>query len=371
MKVQQRSALALVGLLSCVSEGSAWATQTPFSPTTTSVLAGVVHHEQRQAPPTTRRFVNTRLFTTSEPGVNEKNPTKNIVIQGKKLSAAAGAIPEVISLPTVASVLVATVATFVLNNSLNMGPVKASSIVGLLSACVLPQQYAIAAFCASFAGMAKTAVIPSVAASGVLGLVCAAMLTLFDQKKWLVGVGGRLGFVAQLACTTQFLIASLLFGTPAAPAALVGSTPLNFRILAAQLPMVASLTVGGALFMRYWKYLLASKSKRLSSLVGSVSVTGLLAGLALPPSMAGPIFCGSFVAMAAPTKLPTLMSLVWASILAGAAQQSLAGVMLGGWGGKLGTAALMGVLAYRGLAKIVPDENLETKMGVNNMKVPR
>ena len=34
-------------------------------------------------------------------------------------------------------------------------------------------------------------------------------------------------------------------------------------------------------------------------------------------------------------------------------QQSLAGILLGGWGGKLGTAALMGVLSYNVIAKTV------------------
>jgi hypothetical protein len=56
--------------------------------------------------------------------------------------------------------------------------------------------------------------------------------------------------------------------------------------------------------------------------------------------------------MSAPTKLPTYGALLGASIMGGLCQQSLAGVLLGGWGGKLGTAALMGVLSYRGLANV-------------------
>jgi hypothetical protein len=167
-----------------------------------------------------------------------------------------------------------------------------------------------------------------------------------------VGVGGRLGFIAQCACTTQFLISSL-FLAPVAPAALIGSGPLDFKTLATQLPKVAGFTVAGALFMRLWKQLFAGKNSRLANSVGAVSATGLLASSILPASVAGPIFCGSFVAMSAPTKLASTKALVLASLLAGAAQQSLAGVMLGGWGGKLGTAALMGVLAYTQLEKLV------------------
>ena len=262
--------------------------------------------------------------------------------------------------------------TFILNNMYNLGPIKASGIVGLVSTVALPNNLAVAAFCGSFAGMAKMAVVPSYFASGVLGLICAGMILLFDSQKWLVGVGGRLGFIAQMACTTEFLLASVLMGTTGGPGvALVGTTPLNYQQLIKQLPRVASLTVFGALFMKWWKHAFEGRCAQLSNLVGPASATGLIAGLAFPPAVAGPIFCGSFVAMAAPSKLPTLMSVIWASILAGAAQQTLAGVLLGGWGGKLGTAALIGVLAYRGVIKIIPREKLETQMGANNMKVPR
>ena len=386
MKMHQ-SGLALVGFMS-VSVASAWANHVPFYLAANSNVAAahlhtvsLAHGKQRRQNTTirtARRSVYPKgLFSASESSSssNQQQTTKEKIsaVSTAATAAVSAAIPQGVSasLPTIASVLAATVGTFVLNNSLNLGPVKASSLVGLVSTLILPLPLAIAAFCGGFAGMATTNVIPGLGASSVLGLVCAAMITLFDRQKWLLGVGGRLGFIAQCSCTAQFLMASLLFGAPPAPAALVGSTPLNFSKLATQLPMVASLTVAGALAMRYWKHLVADKSVRLTNVVGSVSVVGLASGLALPPAMAGPIFCGTFVAMAAPTKLPTLMSLVWASILAGAAQQSLAGVMLGGWGGKLGTAALMGVLAYRGLVKMVPDEKLETKMGINNMKVPR
>ena len=54
--------------------------------------------------------------------------------------------------------------------------------------------------------------------------------------------------------------------------------------------------------------------------------------------------------MSAPAKLPTYGALLGASIMGAVSQQSLAGVLLGGWGGKLGTAALIGVLSYNILA---------------------
>lgn len=320
--------------------------------------------QQKTKHPSSKRLLLTRPFSTS---VDEQETTPQKLIQtksnvedtksttkftffqlpksGKEVLPSKDAI--LTSVPTAASVFIATFGTFILNNYLSLGPVKSSSIAGLIATMILPEKLAIAAFCGSFAGMARMAVIPSLGASALLGMVCAAMLTLFDKQKWLLGVGGRLGFIAQCACTTQFLVSSLLVGAPEAPAALIGNPILpNPTNLMRQIPFISAYTVVGALFMRFWKFLLANKSERLANSVGAVGATGLLAGVVLPASVAGPIFCGSFVAMAAPTKLPTRKSLIGASILAALSQQSLAGIMLGGWGGKLGTAALMGVVSY-------------------------
>ena len=258
--------------------------------------------------------------------------------------------PPLVSIPSVASVFVATVGTFLINNYLNLGPIKASSIIALAASLVLPEKLALAALCGSFAGMAKLAVIPGgILASAVLGLLCAAALTLFDHKKWLIGMGGRLGFIAQTACTTQFIITSLLAGGATESAALVGRVA-SWPKVASQLPQVTTFTVVGALFMKYWKEFFAKKSpvhfQRLSTSVAAVGATGLVASFLLPASLAGPAFCGSFVTMSAPTKLPSLLSLIGASALAGLSQQAIAGIMLGGWGGRLGTAAFLGVLSY-------------------------
>jgi hypothetical protein len=67
-------------------------------------------------------------------------------------------------------------------------------VTGLLATLVLPKKLALAALCGSFAGMAKTAVIPGVGAGLLLGAICAGIVALFDKKKWLIKVGGRLGF---------------------------------------------------------------------------------------------------------------------------------------------------------------------------------
>lgn len=265
------------------------------------------------------------------------------------------------------AIIAGTVATYVLHNQLTtMGPVQASGLVGLASTLLLPEKLALAALCGSFAGMAKTAVVPTLLSAGLLGGVCAGVMGLFDKKAWFIGFGGRLGFIAQCACTLQFLFfkygQKAWLATPAmegalgstAPAAMIADFSLyemTTSQIKAQVPPLMLFTVGGALFMRLWKHLTAKLPNKVSNSVAAVSMTGVLGGLYLPASIAGPAFCGSFVAMASPAILPSLLSLVLASVLAGLTQLGITGLLLGGWGGKLGTAALMGVVAYRLMMK--------------------
>jgi len=271
------------------------------------------------------------------------------------------------SLAKVSAVAAATVVTYALHNHLTaMGPVQASGIVAIASTLLLPEKLAIAALCGSFAGMAKVAVVPTLLSAGLLGMVCAGVLGLFDKKAWLVGFGGRLGFIAQCACTLQFLL--FKYGQKAwqatqvmeqtlgstAPAAMIadfGLYEMTTSQIKAQVPPLLLFTVAGALFMRLWKQVTQKLPNKVSNSVAAVGMTGLLGGLYLPASIAGPAFCGSFVAMASPAILPSLLALVLASVLAGLSQLGLTGMLLGGWGGKLGTAASMGVMGYRLMIK--------------------
>lgn len=280
------------------------------------------------------------------------------------------------------SVFGGTLLTFWLNNFLNLGPVLGSSVTALLSTLVLSEKMALAALCGSFAGMAKTTVISATVGTPyfflpatLLAVLCSSTLGLFDKQKWLIGVGGRLGFVAQCACTFQFILSSLFLSSfmsvfqPSAKAALFGS--FSIRKAVVQFPSVAVCTVAGALFMSVWKDVVKQIENRpsqqsegqgvvgnmvnsiqsflkgrLSNSVAAVGATGLIAAVLAPPSIAGPAFCGSFIAMSSPAKLATYGALVGASVWAAVFQQVMSGALLGGWGGKLGTAALLGVVAY-------------------------
>jgi hypothetical protein len=294
---------------------------------------------------------------TENQGVKLKS-SKSVASDGTKgvetKQNAGVAILSSLSSQSAAYAIGGTAITYFLNNILSLGAVPASSLTGLLAARFFSDKMALAAFCGSFAGMAKTSVIPNIFSSFVLGACCAVMLHLFDKKKWLVGVGGRLGFIAQCACTVQFIVASLL-GFKSEGAALVGALP-PLRTLVSEFPKVSFFTVVGALFTSYCKDILARESKdagtesakafyqQMSTSVAAVGATGLLASIVLPASLVGPTVCGSFIAMSSPDRLATYGSLIGASIMGGVAQLMLAGTLLGGWGGKLGTASLLGVL---------------------------
>jgi len=278
------------------------------------------------------------------------------------------------------SIVVGTVLTYVLNNhrNFNLGPIKASCTVGLLSAIFLPQSLVVPTFGGSFAGMARVAVIPSgIFPPLILGLLCSTMINIFDERKWFVGIGGRLGLMAQLACTIQFILSTALVGhrfpivvSPAGGGAklvdLAAYATWTKQRWISLLPLCSS-TVLGALFMNTWKEAFTAKSNqsieemgpflsgiacRLSTPVAAVGVTGLImmSSIFSRSSIVGPAaLCGAYVAMSSPQKIETHGELIGASIMAGICQWMLSGVLLGGWGGKLGTASLIGVLLYRAL----------------------
>ena len=293
------------------------------------------------------------------------------------------ALPTVTSDGTVAKTCAATAATvitYIVNNQYNLGPVMGSSVVALASAIALgPTRPVVqlAALCGSFAGMARQAVIPSPAAAVVLGLVCSYMIRLFDRQKWLIGKGGRLGFIAQVACTSTFVvlryglrvipssirsILESILGEAVAPAALVDLNlykSLSVAGAATTLaPMILS-TIAGAFFMSFFKEYASKLSlPHLATPTAAVGATGAIAAL-VSPTVAAPAFVGSFIAMSAPTVLKNRKALALASALSAVAWVGMTGLLLGGWGGKMGTAALLGVLMYGALPKGSEDKEKE------------
>ena len=255
----------------------------------------------------------------------------------------------------VASITFGTTATFFLNNHYDLGPISSSGIIGLFSAIVLPEPLALASLCGSFAGMARTPVVPGLPAAAMLGLFTSGVSRLFDNMGLAIGVGGRLGLIAQISCTSQFILHSLLgayvssaLGPLSSSAALVDFSLYRMPLSKyAQLAVTTTTgTVLGALFMRLWKDFFSSLSLRLSSSTAAVGAAGILSNFFPALISPGPFFAGSFVAMSAPSKINSLRGLILASLLSAVAQMGMIGCLLGGWGGKLGTGAFLGVALF-------------------------
>ncbi|CAN0023174.1 unnamed protein product, partial [Heterosigma akashiwo] len=102
-----------------------------------------------------------------------------------------------------AAITFATWITWAANNAGALGPVVASSAVGLIIPH-LDKARAVGIFTGSFAGMVSAGNIsgPFV---GLLGVLTGLIFREATRRGFAVGVGGRLGFMAQLACSLTLL----------------------------------------------------------------------------------------------------------------------------------------------------------------------
>ena len=113
----------------------------------------------------------------------------------------------------VVAAAVAALATFAVSVRLGHGPVVGSAVVGLVAGLVCPpllaggDAVAAVAFCASFAGMAAPARIPSPGAMLLAGGT--AGLAFVGATPYFVGFGGKLGTIAFAACLATAGVLSL------------------------------------------------------------------------------------------------------------------------------------------------------------------
>jgi hypothetical protein len=191
-----------------------------------------------------------------------------------------------------------------------------------------------------------------------------------DRRKLLVGVGGRLGWVAQLACSLFFMVACLV-RDPTKPAALIKPSlyPLPVQATVNQLLEQYALVGTGCLCMRLVRNWLNRKHARLfagrSAAVTAVGIVGTAATTLIPyltsfaltksystVAFAAPIYCGCVLALSGPLVLPDRASLALACLFAAIYQVALVGVFVGGWSGKVGTTACLGVVTARAILSL-------------------
>lgn len=100
-----------------------------------------------------------------------------------------------------------SLATWCLNTQLDLGPVVASGLVGLLAALVLPSEQAVATYTASFVGMSSPAALSAVPmvlmAGGLMGMIFILALPVYQ------GFGGKLGTIAACAVLLTMFVFDL------------------------------------------------------------------------------------------------------------------------------------------------------------------
>lgn len=229
--------------------------------------------------------------------------------------------------------VVATLLTFYINNSLQLGGVVASALVGLMGPLLFPKlQRAI--FCGSFAGMASTMIFTNVWWVVLAGLFAGLLLAL--SREIYDGFGGKLGASGFFGTITASLLAGEFIHL--APEATFKSD-IN----------IAIYFIIGAVLTYY-----INKINKTGTVLAS-SAVGLMGGLILPVVYGTPggnyavaLFCGSFVGMTLIDRLTAefylFISSFMGSIIYFYSQMNFIGL-----GGKLGTTAFASVVSWWGL----------------------
>jgi hypothetical protein len=231
-------------------------------------------------------------------------------------------------------------ATYVLSVELELGPVVASALVGLLGGLVLPAQGA-AIYCGSFAGMSSAALLANGVEMLAAGIVAGVVYVLANGT--LSGFGGKLGTTAFVGTVVTGLGLGRIFAPAPMPA-----PPLALHII---------LTCIAAALLTYW----LSRPLKHGPVIGS-SVVGLVGGLLLPalapeagPLLAVAAFCASFTGMSGAARLPAPPWMTVAGLITGIVFV-LSLPVLGGAGGKLGTIAMGAATATWALRLAVKGE---------------
>lgn len=230
------------------------------------------------------------------------------------------------------AVVIGAAATFLLAKLAGISAVIASAIAGIFAGIVFPQ-YAVAAFCGSFVGMASPGMFsfPMLLLAGAL----AALLYHVGGSNYL-GVGGKLG-------TTAFfgtLGVALLNGEK-----IIHEWTADYSIL----PVVLIYAAAGACVT----HIISEKLK--TGVVVASGIVGLVAGIILPliheangASYAALVFCASFAGMAS----KKVLNKSWLFLIAGAVCGLIfffSSPYYNGLGGKLGTIAFISVLVIKTL----------------------
>ncbi|MDP3387801.1 MAG: hypothetical protein Q8S24_11240 [Eubacteriales bacterium] len=230
--------------------------------------------------------------------------------------------------------------TAVLNHYLNLGPVIASSLVGLLGV-VMMKKYQIPIYCGSFVGMASLGVLANY--SGILLAAGLSGFLFLIAGNVFIGFGGKLGAIAYFG---TFLAAVLTGGI--AETIRPDTVLLDWRLV-----FYFTLAAAGT-------YILNKRS--VHGAVASSSLVGLLFALFIPffhDTSAGFLavgaFCGTFIGMSATSRLKNTGQILLAGII-GSLIFTYTQHYFIGLGGKLGAMAFVASIATAGIFDVMKNK---------------
>jgi len=236
----------------------------------------------------------------------------------------------------VTAVLAGALITFFMSHELNLGPVVASGVVGLIGA-MASKKYEVPIYCGSFVGMSSIlmfgdyqSLLFSAIISGMFFLIAGSVFS---------GFGGKLGMIAFGGTMTY----SIVTGNAYVVSAFTGEVSNGIIVVFMILGAVAT-------------YLVHHQS-RLSA-VESAAVTGVIGGLILPMMygtsgnfLAVVLYCGSFIGMSSKDRLNNLNHVVLSAFTASVFFIYTQNIFIG-LGGKLGAIAFVSILSINGAIKV-------------------
>lgn len=274
----------------------------------------------------------------------------------------------------IAVTIASVVLTWYAHHSKKCSPILASAAVSLIASLASPG-LGQASNCASFAGMSSNVIlVDGWGAALSLGVLTSILFEVFiHYGKLLLGIGGRLGFVAFIANNAL----ALLRGNDIYSKGAVAPVSLSALVSTSLYTGLGSVST-----------IVLREASPVSDPVRASAVVGLLAALLAgchpyyTNASALSIYAGSFAGMSSPSRLlkgfvliePTLPSStnsnkITMSSLALLSIFALAGVIGGiysdiltkmglwaappGWGGKAGFTSMLGVLTCRLVSKLI------------------
>ena len=230
------------------------------------------------------------------------------------------------------AVVLCALITYVFSYHLEMGPVVASGLVGIMAALII-SKHTVAAFCGSFVGMACNTLLINHWYVLLAGII--AGLVFVFSKNVFKGFGGKLGTIAFTGCVWAALITRRGFTGDSIVNWDTGKYLLIYSVLAAVITYILNVRLN-------------------NSAVISSGAVGVSAGLIMPviyPQMGAIIavmmYCASFAGMANLERIPNEIYMVITGILC-ALFFIYSAPYLGGAGGKLGTIAFASCIIMRG-----------------------